>query len=222
MQLNQDTDYNMFTGPSIITDGLVLALDAANPNSYPGTGTTWNDLSGNGNNGTLVNGPTFYSGNAGSIVFDGANDLVNIPSAIITSGSNFSVSFFMYPLSRMNYNQGIGTAWGFFSFHTTSVGAVYAGTDISNRLTPSQLPSNTLLLNTWQCFSFVYNNPIGFFYKNGSLLASKSMNTTATWPAFVLATTLHGNISNLQIYNRALTPQEVQQNYNATKGRYNL
>jgi hypothetical protein len=67
----------MFTGPNIVTDGLVLYLDAANQKSYPGTGTTWNDLSGNGNNGTLVNGPTFNSDNNGSIVFDGVDDYVN-------------------------------------------------------------------------------------------------------------------------------------------------
>jgi hypothetical protein len=67
----------MFTGPHLVNDGLVLCLDAANPLSYPGSGTTWNDLSGNGNNGTLVNGPTFDSGNGGSIVFDGGNDYVN-------------------------------------------------------------------------------------------------------------------------------------------------
>ena len=60
----------MYTGPNIITDGLVLALDAASPRSYPGTGTTWYDVSGYGNNGTLTNGPTFDSGNGGSIVFN--------------------------------------------------------------------------------------------------------------------------------------------------------
>jgi hypothetical protein len=58
-------------GGNIITDGLVLLLDAANSKSYPGTGTTWTDLSRSGNNGTLINGPTFNSGNGGSIVFDG-------------------------------------------------------------------------------------------------------------------------------------------------------
>ena len=60
--------------PRIVTSGLVLALDAADRNSYPGSGTTWTDLSGNANNGTLTNGPTFNSANGGSIVFDGTND----------------------------------------------------------------------------------------------------------------------------------------------------
>jgi hypothetical protein len=66
-----------YRGPHIVTDGLILSLDAANNKSYPRSGTTWNDLSGNGNNGTLVNGPTFSSANGGSIVFDGTNDVVS-------------------------------------------------------------------------------------------------------------------------------------------------
>ena len=60
--------------PSIISNGLILALDAADKNSYPGSGTAWTDLSGNGNNGTLINGPTFNTGSLGNIVFDGVDD----------------------------------------------------------------------------------------------------------------------------------------------------
>jgi hypothetical protein len=63
-------------GPDTITDGLVLYLDAANTKSYIGSGTTWKDLSGNSNDGTLTNEPTFDSGNSGSIVFDGVDDFV--------------------------------------------------------------------------------------------------------------------------------------------------
>jgi len=62
-------------GPKIVTDGLILALDAGNRFSYPGSGTTWSDLSGNGYNGTLINGPTFSNG---AIVFDGTDDYVLI------------------------------------------------------------------------------------------------------------------------------------------------
>ena len=64
-------------GPKIVTDGLVLCLDAADQNSYPGSGNTWYDLSGNGNNGTLVNGVGYNSGNLGSLVFGGVDDYVN-------------------------------------------------------------------------------------------------------------------------------------------------
>jgi hypothetical protein len=67
-------------GPKTVTNGLVLCLDAADKNSYSGTGTTWTDLTGNGNNGTLTNGPTFNSANGGSISFDGTNDYIDCGS----------------------------------------------------------------------------------------------------------------------------------------------
>lgn len=81
-------------GPDIINDGLVLQLDAANPRSYIGSGTVWNDLSGNNNTGSLVNGPTFTSTNKGEISFDGSNDSVtiyNIPDSYWLG--NWTVSF---------------------------------------------------------------------------------------------------------------------------------
>ena len=60
--------------PSIITNGLILNLDATDPASYPGTGTTWSDLSGGGHNVTLINGPSYNSANGGYLQFDGIND----------------------------------------------------------------------------------------------------------------------------------------------------
>ena len=70
--------------PKIVTDGLVLCLDAGDRKSYSGSGTTWTDRSGEGNNGTLVNGPTFDSGNGGSIYFDGGNDDCDIESSAVS------------------------------------------------------------------------------------------------------------------------------------------
>jgi len=64
----------------IVRNGLVLDLDAAKLDSYPKFGTTWRDITFNQNNGTLVNGPTFNSGNGGSIVFDGVDDYITIPT----------------------------------------------------------------------------------------------------------------------------------------------
>ena len=78
-------DYKMLThSPRIITDGLVLCLDAANKQSYPGSGTVWTDLAGS-NNGTLTNGPTFSSANGGSIVFDACNVLRLLTSLLSTT-----------------------------------------------------------------------------------------------------------------------------------------
>ena len=85
----------MFYGPKIITNGLVLYLDAANRNSYPGSGTTCTDLSGNNNNFTLVNGPTFSSGNMGNIVFDGTDDYLLINSLVWNYNADFTIQFWL-------------------------------------------------------------------------------------------------------------------------------
>ena len=75
-------------GPNIITDGLVFMADAANPASYPGSGTTWKDLTITQNHGTLTNGPTFDSGNGGNIEFDGTSDIVEFGSSNLLTGDN--------------------------------------------------------------------------------------------------------------------------------------
>jgi hypothetical protein len=83
--------------PKIITDGLVLYLDAANTRSYPGSGTVWSDLSRGGNNGTLRNGPTFNSGNGGSIVFDGVNDYASFPNNTNLDNQKITMENWVYP-----------------------------------------------------------------------------------------------------------------------------
>ena len=98
----------MYYGPKTVTNGLVLAVDAADKNSYRGSGTTWTDLSGNNYNGTLTNGPTFNGGNMGSIVFDGTDDyslttfsnssnLINDPT---TNGGIISFSVWVNVISN--------------------------------------------------------------------------------------------------------------------------
>ena len=92
--------------PKIVTDGLVFAVDAANTKSYPGSGTTWKDLSGNGNDGTLTNGPTFDSGNGGSIVFDGGNDYTPFPYNTLYNfqyDSSFTIDSWVYINENSNY-----------------------------------------------------------------------------------------------------------------------
>ena len=83
------------SGPDIVENGLVLCLDAANKLSYPRTGTSWTDLSGNSYNGTLTNGPTFNAGNLGSIVFDGVDDYVDT----VNTGTTFQFSNTTFTLS---------------------------------------------------------------------------------------------------------------------------
>jgi hypothetical protein len=217
--------------PPIVTDGLVLYLDAANTKSYPTTGTTWNDLSGNNNNGTLINGPTFNSANNGSIVFDGVDDYT---SGSILVPSTFTTNFWFKPLQLRNYNPGfIINNWGDFIWHTTSDGSIYCGTDLGNRFNPSSpgCGPGSIIVNTIYNYTYTYNLGVGSLYKNGTLTTTSNSHTipvsAGTVKNYFVASSPGGGISNVisyifQIYNRALTAQEVLQNYNATKQRYNL
>ena len=87
----------MYTGANIIRNGLVLALDAASKNSYPGTGTTWTDLSGNNNNGTLINSPTFSSTNEGIFIFNGTTQNISLPSSLTRLNTNYSIGVWFLP-----------------------------------------------------------------------------------------------------------------------------
>lgn len=211
----------------IVTSGLVLSLNAADKNSYPGSGTTWTDMSGNGNNGTLTNGPTFSSANGGSIVFDGVDDFVNVPNLTWTP-TTFTVNWITFGNTRADFNQGIGAinGWGAFVFHTNSGGSIYVGTDLDNRLTPGQIPNNTYIANINQNFTFTYSGTVGSFYKNGILIASKAMNTPTAWGGFNIGgasgNTINGRVASLQIYSIALSAAQIQQNYDAQKSRFGL
>ena len=216
------------SGPDIVENGLVLCLDAANKRSYPGTGTTWTDLSGNGNNGTLTNGPTFSAGNQGSIVFDGTNDYVPIG----TSGFPFGSS--------------AGTLSGWAKTNTISSGYIWIvsyGTALGSQSRFLGINSSTYLfggygddinasgvpLNTWFNMVGVYDGTNAFLYINGNLVSgptAKSWNTIANNAQLGRQTNggeyWNGNISQVQVYNRALSATEVLQNYNATKSRFGI
>ena len=97
-------------GPDIVEDNLVLYLDAANTKSYPGTGTTWTDLSGNGVTGTLVNGATFNSGNGGYIVFDGANDYVSTINDIVLEEEDFTMGFWAFADDVSTNNRSLASS----------------------------------------------------------------------------------------------------------------
>jgi len=216
-------------GPTIVTNGLVLALDAANPKSYPGSGTTWFDLSGNNNSGSLVNGPTFDGGNGGSIVFDGTNTEVictNSVSVQITVGSIFA--WFNADNGNSGYN-GIITkqfAWGLFVQNNNLVtydwgNSVGRSTDI------------TVGNNTWNYVTMTFTETIGtpsnntIIYLNGSPVLTTTVkhsnhNVTVQVGEANAAQHFGGKIAVAGVYNRVLTPQEVLQNFNAQRSRFNI
>ena len=218
--------------PKIVTDGLVLCLDAANKRSYPGAGTVWTDLKG-ANNGTLTNGPTFDSDNGGSIVFDGANDSVSVPSFTSDLPSHsFSLEFVFKWDSYGTDNIDFITAGAYEQLEIHTGGD--AGTN-GLRFIPYYYPGQGSLDNpniiTNDINHIVFTAEHSFpskSYKSGELfLTSSTTSTTAlTSSVFYIGGRSNGsfpfggNIYTLKVYNRALTADEIRQNYNATKGRY--
>ena len=219
-----------FQDPDIVTDGLVLNLDAANGSSYPASGTTWTDLSGNGNNGTLTNGPTFDPISGGSIAFDGTNDYVSLSN--VQPGTNdFTISVWVYK----NNNTSNDYVWDFganggtltsgtsisgygFRYYNTTLGTS------SNMYTQGTIPN----VSEWYEVTITRNSGTSTMYVNGQSITSSSGDTHN-----ISSTTLYigrhgggtgyehdGRISNFKIYNRALTASEVAQNYNALAPRY--
>ena len=230
-------------GPNVVVEGLVLWLDAANTKSYVSGSTAWTDLSRSGNNGTLVNGPTFNSANGGSIVLDGVDDYVGRNTSINT-GQNFTVNAWIYPTLLGTTRRAVAAS----SYNYTSLNGWFlctAGASINNTFFLSVgndnayrvALANTLSLNQWAYISAVCQNGGGSInlYKNGIEtsyeLTSLSTNTLIyTYPQFNvgyrdtagLTDPYTGNIAQVTIYNKTLTASEVLQNYNATKSRYNL
>ncbi len=210
---------------SIVTSGLVLALDAANIKSYSGSGaTTWSDLSGNGNTGTLVNSPTYSSLYGGSLVFNGVDGKVSTnykPSGVrsyfiwvkfssLTSASGYQVS----GTQESNAYTYIGIQNGGDIYY-------YAGASTGGNI------GNPVTVNTWVSLGFVLNaDGSRIVYKNGVNIHSNSggLGGTATLEFSVgcinNAYHINGNIAQVSIYNRALSAAEVSQNYNALKSRY--
>jgi hypothetical protein len=224
------TNYNYFG--NLVTSGLVLDLDAAKLASYPGTGTTWYDISGNGNNVTLINGPTFTgTGKQAAITFDGVDDY-STGSIFVTP--TFSFNFWLKPQQVKDYTPVFGiNTWGNFIWHTTSNGSIYCGTDVNSRFTPSSAGcgAGTVALNITQNYTYTFTSGTGSLYKNGTLLVTSNNHQTpvssSTYQSLFIANALGSNyaacnVYSTQIYNRALSATEITQNFNALRGRYGI
>lgn len=229
-------------GSNIVTSGLILSLDAANSTSYPGSGTTWSDLSGNGNNGTLTNGPTFSNN---SLVFDGTNDYSTTPDSTSLRPSSFSIDTWFRPTSFGTYNNIVakavnGPVWAppYLSYMvrvsangtllecSTSTVGTYRALNVSY----------TFLVNTVYNISFTFNSSTGaaIAYMNGNILSSTTHPagsiSYSTPPVLIGASYggspagefFAGNIYNVKIYNTILPSSDILQNYNALKSRFGL
>lgn len=229
---------NYYQG-NIVTDGLVMALDAGNLVSYPATGTAWTALTGS-INGTLINGPTFNSGNGGSIVFDGVNDYVTY-SSLLNVSNTFTINCWIKPTS--NIRQTIvsngypyQTNKGFFM---TCPGNNSTDFFISLGQDQKIAVSGTGMITTgvWQMVTACVNGASELIklYVNGietTYSAQTDANITLQYDTGVFTTgcrngtpgsdSLYSNFTTLQIYNKALSATEVRQNFNAQRNRFNL
>ena len=236
-----------FGGPKpIVTEGLVFAVDATNYQSYPGSGTTWSDMVG-GNDGTLTNGPTFDSGNGGSIVFDGTDDYMSTTYSTPTSlqgDPNFTVCGWfkksgnwsngatwgiggdssLQGINSWNYNNTNEISIDMWGRATLSTGETYSDTDwkfISWCKTAGAFnPTNIS----------IYVNLTKYTGDDFTVLRSNYDTPNINSNGIVLAragantNNYYGKpiISNFKIYSRVLTEQEITQNYNALKSRFGL
>lgn len=221
--------------PKIVTDGLVFAVDAANKKSYPGSGTTWSDMVG-GNDGTLTNGPTFDSGNGGSIVFDGTNDYVALSEGGL-SFPNDSADFTCEVVVKLDtvtaqqvfFQQedfgGTGRSWIFlrYSGGDHAFGSYIGASDLL--LTSLGAPT----VGTVYHVHIKYESGVLHIGYNGTWYQSstRSIDENCTGGFRIgtgknTSTPTDGNIYCVRVYNRALTSAEVTQNYNALKSRFGL
>lgn len=220
--------YNTFT--PIVTDGLVLYLDAANTKSYPGTGTSWLDLSKNNLTGTLFNTPTFSTDNGGCFVFNGTTQYIEVLNNALLNSNTQTISIW--------YNASVlpGRQATIIGKHTSSGSwdgyNIWAGNQVQIKIGSADggsLGLNNGVINTWYKLTLTYTvNSSMSFYVNGVLVGTTSLGNLAItsqslrigkssdsfWTAFT------GKIALVSIYNRVLTASEVLQNYNATKYRF--
>ena len=237
--------------PAIVTNGLVLNLDAGFTPSYPTTATTWYDVSSGGNNGTLTNGPTFNSANNGSIVFDGVDDYAvttqdQTPNLNITSFITLETWLKSTAVANSQHGDGVNSKGlssdgntGVYETLIVSSGEInypfFRLRIVSN--TPTYFPTNiSLSLNQIYHFVSTYDGSTMRIFINGveagTGLSTSGNIETNTQPLCIGVRLVHrnfggdsffsGNIFTNRIYNRALSKLEITQTYNAQKGRFGL
>jgi hypothetical protein len=215
---------------NIVTNGLVLSVDAGQKGSYPGSGNTWYDLAA-ANDGVLTNGPIFNTGDGGSIVFDGVNDEVVLPISSVFNTP--SVTFEVWAnLQTINDRHILYVNWTGNSLEVNSDRSV---TMFNYSNTAGQVGATTISgvfnWDSWVHFVGTYDDSSQTLrtYINGSLSATRTSTPSTSYGIYVhkisgtnFGGEVKGKISIVRHYNRAITASEVLQNYNATKSRFGL
>ena len=246
--LNQSAPHSMsewYGYNSVVTSCLLLYVNAAVPQSYAGSGTTWSDLSVNANNATLINGPTYSSVCGGAITFDGVNDYGTFSNSIKGANTDsFTLSAFAR-VASFNPSKGYVTiargfdqsgayyeGWSMFLAFTGCGKAQLGITTTSPSIASYTVTgSTTATANNWYQLTGVWTAGSSLaVFMNGAFQACVSNTTTNlrnSTNGFVLGSVgvsafYDTTIANAMAYNRALSGTEILQNYNALKGRFGL
>ena len=245
IESNINSHYSLWDS-SIVQSGLVMNLDASFKSSYLGTGTTWYDISGSGNNnGTLTNGVGYSSTNGGVMTFDGVNDFVNCGNSSTFNQTNaLTLSTWVKINSLSSENTLIGKQWcnlnqySYLLYVNTQGKLIFdtANSGACNGYFSAYTSTNSLSINTWYNVVISFTNASIKIYLNGQLISGSlsGINTglfVGNAPVLLgtyrglsgnYASMLNGNMGSTLIYNTALSDSEVTQNFNATKSRFGL
>jgi len=224
-------------GPKIVQNGLVVAIDAADRKSYSASGTVWRDLSGRNNNWTINGSPTFSQNNGGYFDLDNTNDYMNLAyNSSIPAGANTR--------SLMIWFYTVATSWGVDVNNLFYQGDASSTTRSSFAIDMDNYPNiqvwttgDDIILATpfsqtgWANICVTYNGATTILvYCNGILYGTKTLAAVLNTgvgqlflgSAGVYGAYFNGRLSNLLMYNRALSASEVLQNFNATRGRFGI
>jgi len=229
--INNDTA----NGRDIITYGLILRLDASNINSYPGTGSTWNDLSYGSFNGSLTNSPGFDSSDGrGSLTFNGTNQMITgvHNTTLETTGNMTSDVWFKISVNPGDWVRVLGKGDATNRTHGLwyNMGESYFLFQRYGASGMNVLYSTTVSTNVWYNLVGVTDGTNNYLYVNGSLVG------TTVGPATYLTSTqpytlayhggIHayhnGKIGEARLYNRPLSATEVLKNFNASRWKYGI
>jgi len=221
----------------IVLNGLVLNLDAGNLQSYPGSGTAWNDIGGLYNNITLTNGPTYSSDNQGSIVFDGSNDYADFFAANLTTTTTVEIwaKLGTPHIDKMMFGWGV---YDVYMWNNLGFGYNTGNSDLHG--IPFATFTNLGLVGNWKHYVFEMRSDVSYINNKMYINGVSQTLSQLTGTEFTGGRTFNsgqGRISGwrndtgypiamncgvFRVYNRALTTQEIDQNYNALRTRYGL
>ena len=220
--------------PSIVTSGLILCLDAANVKSYPGSGTSWTDLSGNANSGTLVNGPTYSSTNGGNLTFNGTNQYGSTPLSL----GGYTAYTASAWIKTATTNREILATWGInnifelYIYQDKLMAYTYNSSNASTYRQSNKIITNglwTYCVGIYQGSTSTLNTYVNGQLDNGTLAGPAVPAALNSGAATVVIGNVNsgsyyfnGSMGQIKIYNRALSATEVAQNFNALRGRYGL